>query len=187
MTIPCYICCQSSFVEVINNETSMSSDGQIVAIDIIKEECTNCGTVRSSDVSFLNDFYKNYYKLNIVNNDPLFIYKEEKMLKSQMHFEWINKLIGNKLKNRNSIIEIGCGSGNLLNKFDVKNKYGVEPSKEAFKYASKIAKVRNFGYEEIANNEEYEIILSTCVIEHTIDPNNLYNHNWSSNTRYRKF
>ena len=171
MSIPCYVCNTSSFVEVLNNNPSMSSDGQIVNLKITKEECSNCGTVRSSDISFLNEFYKNYYKLNVVNNDPVYIYEGEKMLKSEMHLEWIIKLTGDKISKSNSIIEIGCGSGNLLSLFDVKDKYGVEPSTEAAKYASKIAETRNIGYEEIANEEKYDFILSTCVIEHTIDPN----------------
>lgn len=149
----------------------MSSDGQTVGLTISKEECTNCGTVRSADVSFLNDFYKNYYKLNIADNDPVYIYENESMPKSRMHYEWISKLLGIELNNIGSIIEIGCGSGNLLDLFNVKHKYGVEPSREASIHAAKKASVRNIGYETISDSEKYDLVLSTCVIEHTIDPN----------------
>lgn len=178
MNIPCYVCDKSSFTEVLENTPSMSSDGQIVDLTIRKQECSNCGAVRSSDVSFLNNFYKNYYKLNVVNNDPVYIFQGEKMLKSEMHLEWITKLVGNRINEFKNIIEIGCGSGNLLGLFDVKDKFGVEPSAEAAKHANKIAKVRNCGYEEISNDEKYDLILSTCVIEHTIDPNDFLQKNW---------
>lgn len=178
MSIPCYVCGKSSFTEVLENTPSMSSDGQIVDLTIRKQECSNCGVVRSSDVSFLNDFYKNYYKLNVVNNDPLYIFQGEKTPKSKMHLEWITKLIGNEINKCSSILEIGCGSGNLLSLFDIKDKYGVEPSKEAAKFANKVAKVRNVGYEDISNDEKYDLILSTCVIEHTIDPNDFLQKKW---------
>ncbi|WP_164974495.1 class I SAM-dependent methyltransferase [Flavobacterium amnicola] len=178
MNIPCYVCGASSFSEVLDNNPSMSSDGQIVDLTISKQECSNCGTVRSSDISFLNDFYKNYYKLNVVNNDPVYIFQGEKMLKSEMHLEWITKLVGNRIEDCKSIIEIGCGSGNLLNLFEIKDKYGVEPSEKAAKYASAIAKIRNIGYEEISEKEKYDFIFSSCVIEHTIDPNDFLQKNW---------
>lgn len=171
MNVNCYVCNTIFFKPILKAIPSMSSDGQTVDIEILKEECQNCGTVRSSDISFLNDFYNNFYKLNIVNNDPRYIYNCESMLKSEMHFEWIEKLAGESIKDADSIIEIGCGSGNLLNLFDVKNKYGVEPSIEAAVHANKIANVRNISYEDISDQEKYDLILSTCVIEHTMDPN----------------
>jgi SAM-dependent methyltransferase len=156
----------------------MSSDGQTVDLVIEKEECENCGTVRAADVSFLTDFYKNYYKLNTANTDPQYIYNNVAMFKSNMHYEWIESLAQQQINNATSIIEIGCGSGNLLNLFTIKNKYGVEPSQHAALHACKIASVRTCGYEDILNEEKYDIILSTCVIEHTIDPNDFLQKQW---------
>jgi SAM-dependent methyltransferase len=179
MTIPCYICSNISHQNILKASPSMSSDGQTIGLSINKEECENCGTIRSSDTSFLNDFYRNYYKLNIANNDPQYIYNGVGMTKSKMHFEWIEKLVGNQMHKVNSIIEIGCGSGNLLNLFNAENKYGVEPSEDAAKHAHNIANVRNIGYEEIDDSEKYDLILSTCVIEHTINPNDFLKKNWN--------
>jgi SAM-dependent methyltransferase len=179
MNVNCYVCNTIFFKPILKAIPSMSSDGQTVNIEILKEECQNCGTVRSSDISFLTDFYNNFYKLNIKNNDPQYVYNEESMFKSQMHFEWIEKLVGERIKDANSMIEIGCGSGNLLNLFDVKNKHGIEPSKEAAEHAFKIANVRNISYEDILDQEKYDLILSTCVIEHTIDPNDFLKKNWN--------
>ena len=179
MNSNCYVCNNTVFKPILKTRPSMSSDGKTVDIEIFKEECENCGTVRSYDVSFLSDFYNNSYNLNTENNDPQYIYNNVAMLKSEMHFEWIQKLIGNDIKSIDSIIEIGCGSGNLLNLFDAKNKYGVEPSHEAAKYANKIANVRNVSYEDISDEEKYDLILSTCVIEHTIDPNDFLKKKWN--------
>lgn len=156
----------------------MSSDGQTVDLVIEKEECQNCGTVRAADISFLTDFYKNYYKLNTFNTDPQYIYNNVAMPKSKMHYEWIETLVKQKINDATSIIEIGCGSGNLLNLFRIKNKYGVEPSEHAALHANKIANVRTCGYEDILNEEKYDIILSTCVIEHTTNPNDFLQKQW---------
>jgi len=179
MATSCYICSSTEFNLLLKTAPSMSSDGQTVDLVIIKEECRHCGNVRSSETNFLNNFYKNYYKLNTSNNDPQYIYNGVGISKSQMHFEWIENLIGNEITKASSIIEIGCGSANLLNLFNVKNKFGVEPSKEAAIYANKIASVRNVGYEDILDNETYDLILSTCVIEHTINPNDFLKKKWN--------
>jgi SAM-dependent methyltransferase len=149
----------------------MSSDGQISTVSIIKEECMNCGTVRSSDLSFVNNFYSDEYSLNQSNNDPSYVYDNIAQPKSEMHYEWIERLCGNRINLFNSIIEIGCGSGNLLKLFKIQNKFGVEPSIKAAYHANKIAQVRNIGFELISNDEKYDVVLSTCVIEHTLNPN----------------
>jgi SAM-dependent methyltransferase len=171
MSINCYVCNSTNFNEIFNAFPSMSSDGQTVEIPIVKEECLNCGTLRSTDVSFLGKFYSSYYKLNTSNLDPTYIYNGIAQPKSEMHYEWITKLCGNELKSYNSIIEIGCGSGNLLKLFTIPTKFGVEPSEKAAQHASLVANVRNIGFEQIYDEEEYDVVFSSCVIEHTVNPN----------------
>lgn len=167
------------FNPLLKTSPSMSSDGQTVNLTISKEECKLCGTVRSADVTFLGDFYRDYYRLNVFNTDPLFIYNGVGMLKSKMHYEWIERLIGDEVDKFENVIEIGCGSGNLLGLFNCKKKHGVEPSKDASFHASKIASIRNIGFEDISNEEKYDLILSTCVIEHTINPNEFLAKKWN--------
>jgi 2-polyprenyl-3-methyl-5-hydroxy-6-metoxy-1,4-benzoquinol methylase len=179
MMIPCYVCENLEFNNLLKAMPAMSSDGQTVDLVIDKEECKSCGTVRSSETSFLSDFYKKYYKLNVSNVDPKYVFEGKPMLKSAMHFEWIEKLVGSEIRVAANILEIGCGRGNLLNLFTVKNKFGVEPSSDAAIHANKIASVRNIGYEDILDDETYDIVLSTCVIEHTVDPNDFLKKNWN--------
>ena len=170
----CYICGGNKFKECLHQKPSMASDGRIVDFTIIKEECQDCGTVRTNDTTFLADFYKSDYELNTANIDPVYIYNGNAYKKSAMHYEWINKLLAKNnidLSTKNSIMEIGCGSGNLLSLFDVKAKFGVEPSEDAAHFASKYANIRNTGFENILDTEKYDIVLSTCVLEHTTNPN----------------
>lgn len=177
-TIPCYVCGHSEMQTVINTQPSMSSDGQIVDFKITKEECLFCGTVRTQDISFLNNFYRNHYQLNVANLDPIYVFQGQQMPKSEMHLEWLYQLAGDKIKKAKNVLEIGCGSGNLLDLFPQEDKYGVEPSAEAAAFAAKIAKVRNIGYEGIEEQEKYDLIISSCVIEHTVDPNHFLQKNW---------
>lgn len=169
ISLSCYVCENNEFETVFNSKPSMSSDGQTVDINIHKQQCQQCGTIRTAEINFLNNFYENYYRLNIENTDPMYVYKGEKMLKSQMHFEWINKIAD--IDKCESMIEIGCGSGNLLSLFEIPNKFGIEPSKAAADHASKIASVQNIGFEELNNDRKYDFIFSSCVIEHTVNPN----------------
>lgn len=175
----CFVCGHNSFKYLFSQKPCMSSDGQIIDLLIDKSECVACGTVCSSDVSFLDNFYKDYYQLNKSNHDPEYLFNGESMPKSKMHYEWIEKLLGNSIGKLNSVMEIGCGSGNLLSLFNIKNKFGIEPSKDACSYASKIANVQNIGYENLSDNETYDLVLSTCVIEHTVDPNHFLKKIWS--------
>jgi len=168
---PCYVCGEIEFKLIFQQSPSMSSDVQIVDLAIQKEECTKCGTVRSAHTKYLDDFYEKYYRLNAANIDPFYVYNNVPTPKSGMHYEWISRLIGDKLKSCENMIEVGCGSGNLLSLFPVKEKYGIEPGLEAAAHAAKIASIRNIGYELIPGEEKYDFILSSCVIEHTIDPN----------------
>jgi len=81
-----------------------------------------------------------------------------------------------KLPQNSCVLEIGCGSGFLLNK--LKNKFpslrfiGVEPSNVYFNYSS----IQNFknsfkiiknNYENIKFDEKFDFIFSVNVLEHT--------------------
>lgn len=98
-----------------------------------------------------------------------YIYKDEKLSKSQMHFEWINKIAN--IGKCESMIEIGCGSGNLLKLFKLPHKFDIEPNKLAADYASKIASIENIGFEKLNDDIKYDFIFSSCFIEHTVNPN----------------
>src|SRR5688572_19648553 len=109
MLLNCFVCSGERFNSIIDQTPSMSSDGQTVSFAIQKEECCKCGTVRSKDTSFLDDFYRSTYKLNTQNTDPLFVYEGIGTPKSTMHFEWINELAGeSRILECKNIIEIGC-------------------------------------------------------------------------------
>ncbi len=57
MELACFVCDELLFNQILEANPSMSSDGNTVDISIVKEECSRCGTVRSSDTSFLEDLF----------------------------------------------------------------------------------------------------------------------------------
>jgi cyclopropane fatty-acyl-phospholipid synthase-like methyltransferase len=167
----CKVCHSLKFKDVVKFQKCVFSDGHSNDIPLIKEECAECGTVRTQLKINLDEFYKVRYKPSR-NIDTVAILDDKVINRSHFIYEWIVSLIEKeKLKKFKTIFEIGCGQGFLLKKFNIENKFAIEPSKEAALQASKIANVRNIGYIDIKDTEEYDFILSYCVIEHVEDPN----------------
>lgn len=166
----CKLCGSFEFQDVMIFDKCIFSDGNKSDEKLTKEECQGCGTVRTKIYMNFEEFYSNNYQPSR-NIDTVAIFNNEEINRSQFVYEWIKDLIPKeRFQNIQSIFEIGCGQGYLLDKFDIRDKFGVEPSEEAFKIASKVGKIRNIGYEKIKDSEKYDLILSYCVIEHVENP-----------------
>lgn len=167
----CKICNSFAFHDVLKFDKLFFSDGNKSDEKLIKEECQNCGIVRTKLKMNLGDFYLNNYQPSR-NTDTIAMVDNEEVNRSEFVYSWIKDLISEKnFKDIQSILEIGCGQGYLLSKFENINKFGIEPSNEASILASKSLNIRNIGYESINNNERYDFVFSYCVIEHVEDPN----------------
>lgn len=174
----CKICTSSDFQDVLKYDALCFSDGNKSEEKLIKEECQKCGTLRTKLKMNLEEFYHNNYQPSR-NVDTVALIDNEEINRSQFVYDWIKDLIPNDIMQKSrTVFEIGCGQGYLLDKFDLKDKSGIEPSQEASKEASKIASIRNIGYEQINDNEKYDLILSYCVIEHVENPNSFIQKNY---------
>ncbi|NOR58650.1 MAG: methyltransferase domain-containing protein [Sulfurimonas sp.] len=175
----CKVCNKSSFKKVISFDKGYFSDGNKLESLFVKEECSNCGTIRTKLETRLDAFYKNYYNPSR-SIDTFAISNDEEITRSTFIYNWIIDLITDSdFKQIDSIMEIGCGQGYLLDKFKIPNKYGVEPSIDASAMAKDIADVRNIGFENIAESEQYDFTLSYCVIEHIENPNKFLEKNYN--------
>ncbi len=147
------------------------SDGTKVDHPLIKKECTSCGTVGTKCDFNWDEFYKYEYSPSR-NIDTVVVDQDDlETTRSEFVHQWIDSLlIALELKHFSNMLEIGCGQGYLLEKMDVKNKFGVEASKEASEIANNVASVRNIMFENIDDTERYDLVVSYCVIEHLEEP-----------------
>lgn len=172
----CAICHGPSYKEVFSLPIGYMSDGTQTNYPLIKEMCIDCGTVRTQINFDWNEFYKNEYKPSRNIDAVVVDQNDTKIRRSEFVYQWMDKLLSNvEYEPASSMLEIGCGQGYLLERFEVTEKHGVEPSKQAACMAKRVASVRNIGFEEINNHEKYDLVISYCVIEHLDKPNDLLN------------
>jgi 2-polyprenyl-3-methyl-5-hydroxy-6-metoxy-1,4-benzoquinol methylase len=150
---------------------SMTTSGMIIDEPLSKAHCTKCGNLQRSEVRLLGetDYYETKY--NFYSRPGADIFDKSRYVSMA---EWIIKSIGS-FKPR-TILDAGCGRGWMLNAmseyFPDTILNGIEPSIKD----SSIA--RSLGYDVITGKvdhslkmkNKYDLIYSTNVIEHTINP-----------------
>lgn len=136
-------------------------------------KCSSCGHHYASpqiNDLLLDKYYRKinseYFKPSLNVPDEVISYEEPSV------FELVTKE-----KKTGKVLEIGCGTGFLLNRFKESGwqVYGIEPSP----FASKITKeiygidiLSNYIDETIESNQ-FDVVLMLDVIEHIKDPNKL--------------
>ena len=117
---------------------------------------------------YLKNFYNDKKLLNFVSTDVLFGFSE------------ISKIL-NKNKSINSVLEIGSGSGILLNElkncFPHINFKGIDPNESGFHNYKKIYEslserqfeIERIQIEKFSSKENYDLIFSINVFEHVKD------------------
>lgn len=176
-----HICdlCGSKENQIILNYKgpSLSSDRTILETPLKKYQCKKCGLI-FSDPNFENKkIVKNYkikYSYNFSNKgDAMFFTNVGIQDRSSHIFEWIVKnLTKSELIKAKTIIEVGCGEGNLIKKFSNKFKNKTIIGFELNKKAIKIGQKKGLDIRDLKElkNIKADIIISFAVIEHTQSP-----------------
>ncbi len=167
----CAICQNTHFEEVIFFPNGYMSDGTPTNHPLIKEECSRCGTVRTRTSFNWSHFYSEDYCPSRNTDTVVVNIDNMEQTRSRFVFEWISSLLGEQIKYFSNMLEIGCGQGFVLEQFPIIDKHGIEPSKEASTKAATKANIRNIGYDQIGDDEKYDLLFSYCVIEHLENPN----------------
>ena len=173
----CPVSGSSNWVSVFESETGriITGDQRICSGNLEKVICPESGVISNKnrfpdyDIEIL---YGEEYELNVLGKEEHFFYTESgPKARSEVFFDWIQPHLPESFS---SLIEIGCGEGNLLSriseKFPEKSVSGIDGSFKAVKLAE--AKGLNVQRKLILGNEDLplaDLYLLVNVIEHVED------------------
>jgi SAM-dependent methyltransferase len=134
-------------------------------------QCKRCGLI------YANPIFNDDYILQLYRNS-VFINEKQVELMAEDYLDQLKKA-SLFFKNRNNLLEIGCGNGCFLmkaKKFGFKNVYGVEPCKDSVAQAE----------EEVAGNiindvfkaglykdNFFDVVCAIQIFDHLIAPNDV--------------
>lgn len=169
-----------------SSEFDLLFKGDRHKIGISNVICNNCNHIYinpSPDISSLNIFYKEYYR-NLYNSseypDKLYLKEHHPLLigttRNVADILYIFDIINDSNKPKN-IFDLGCSEGYFLNVFQRLDsnilRDGLELNSEFLNFGIKNKWVLNGYKDSIENfqfNIKYDIITSSHVIEHILDP-----------------
>ncbi len=129
-------------------------------------KCGNCGLVQPKYILDSRDLIKLYANVD----DESYLSTSD--IRGTSNYRQVIKLIDKFTKNRGSLLEIGAGSGGLLDilKHEFNHIHGVEPNKKFCQFAKERygLVLDNIGYENISEDRKYDVILALDVIEHVV-------------------
>jgi SAM-dependent methyltransferase len=156
-------------------QTSVTTDGQVIALPLRKAQCADCGIVQTTqphEAIFSQLSYQTNYSFYDRPNMRLF-----DTARYRLYAEWVT---GNFLKQQRHcrVLEIGCGAGWVLENLRQMHPdlalQGIEPSLSAV-MAARAAGIKvlhgaadTSGVE--AMHGQFDLVYSINVIEHTPDP-----------------
>lgn len=173
--------CGSSEARVILDKPApraMRGDNQIVSQPLRKMECTRCGLVRDGNAytpEALTGLYANDYSLDANADEYQFLTRAGSRPRSKVLYDWIWQSIGlERQHNINSILEVGCGAGYLLQRMQANLSWaecvGIEFSNAAREIAiQRGCRVVGGGLAEISKNQ-FDLIYAVTVLEHVARP-----------------
>ncbi len=134
-------------------------------------ECNKCGLIYS------NPIFSDDYIIKLYNNSS-FINEIQVEFMAEDYLGQLKKA-SSFIKQKNNLLEIGCGNGCFLKKakdFGFKNVYGVEPSKNAFEQADEEIKgniINDVFRGGLYKDNFFDLACVIQVIDHVIDPNDI--------------
>ena len=171
--------CNSTKIKILLNlkSPSLTSDRRIIDIPLKKFQCESCGLVFGYGSVKEKDLIKHYKKKYLYNlsikGDAVFFTTSGSQERSSQIFAWILENVPNEhLKKSKTIIEVGCGQGNLLLKFQDRFPKKTIIGFELNQNAIRLGKKRGLDIRKISElkNINADIIITYAVIEHTKSP-----------------
>lgn len=180
MIAACTICGSSELKPLSSFRISVTSDSEPIEATVDNRVCQICATilnvagVRGRE----GEFYSSDYNLLADNADAEFVYQTDSG-PTGINDEYCKALLTSvNLPANGRILEVGCGKGLFLNRFQARRPSwsltAVEPSKNAQSFISKrLPNVRIF--EGILSSspfadEKFDVVVSIGVLEHVAQP-----------------
>jgi len=144
--------------------------------DFSVDQCHNCGFVFTNPIPVLSELAKYYDSPDYLSHtaDSFSFTGQVYKLFRNVNIKKKFKLISKRAEGK-AILDIGCGTGELLNYFKQKgwNTTGVEPNQSARSFASTNYNIGVFDENELDNFEEnsFDVISLWHVLEHVPDLN----------------
>lgn len=93
--------------------------------------------------------------------------------KNKFYYDNLKQLLGVLIPDNANVLEVGCGTGDLLASRSPKKGYGMDLSSQMVKIAQK--KHNNLKFSTKYPNEKFDYIFMTDVIEHMTNPQKEFN------------
>ena len=168
-----------------SHSSCISSEGIIMTANVDNYICLDSGLIFNGTGARggEDEYYSEEYDLHSENDESEFKYKTDDGFVGI--YENIYKFISNNsnIKNFKNYLDIGCGKGLLLKKFQENhnelNLYGIEPSKQAKKMYTRIvpnAEIFSGNLEDASlSRTSFDLISTNGVLEHVPEPTSFLN------------
>ena len=163
--------CKSTFDDmVILSNKVREGDGKIL-------KCGTCNLIMQ-DLDWSLDRIKDYYDNEYQITNSLI---EDKVLTSEEHFNLRSKTIEQQfakikplLKKTMNVLEVGCGSGEVLAKIKpyVANCVGIELNEDFCKFVNEKLNIKCYSKDllELDFNEKFDLIICITTLDHMQNP-----------------
>ena len=95
--------------------------------------------------------------------------------KRNLHYSTLKELLGNLIPPKKRVLEIGCGTGDLLASIKPRNGYGMDISSRMISISKiKYQKSNNLYFSTSWPQEKFDFIFMSDVIEHLEYPNEIF-------------
>lgn len=174
----CDLCGSDTSIPLLDSETdqSLRSDRCIISRNLRKSTCVKCGLVRSSlslSAKELRQYYRDDYTLSC-QPEHLFYAPVGQLSRSQAICDWILTETGLGLwRQAKRVLEIGAGSGSLLQQFIRRFPRTSFEGIELGRQAGAVARSRNLkvhtAFKDLKETD-FDLVYAVGVIEHVPSP-----------------
>jgi ubiquinone/menaquinone biosynthesis C-methylase UbiE len=165
----CVICGGNNFVHLFQCKDYLLSN-EIFSI----EQCSSCGFRLTNPRPESNNLYKYYESENYISHvekPDKFIDKVYNRVRKYTLKKKYDLVV--KFKKGNSILDIGCGTGDFLHNFKANkwNSFGVEPNKNAREIAIRKNSINVYesAFLNDISEQQFDVITMWHVLEHVSD------------------